>query len=71
MKFDYTHGKTAKYMVSVHGWNVSDQYYYADYRSAKEMFRRIVGRQQNGISVSLWDMVKDFRKEFANKILLV
>jgi NifB/MoaA-like Fe-S oxidoreductase len=65
MKFDYTHGKTAKYMVSVHGWNVNDQYYYGDYKSAKEMFSRMVDRRLDGVSVSLWDMVKDIRKEFA------
>jgi len=66
MKFDYTHGNEAKYMVSAHRWNVSDQYYVDSMKKAKELFEDI--KQTNkgdDVSVSIYDLKKDVRKAFA------
>lgn len=64
MKFDYTHGKEAKYMVSIHGWNFDDHYYFGEAAAAKKMFKEIAERKEKGITASLWDMKRDIRKDF-------
>lgn len=66
MKFDYTKGKKARYLVNIYGWNASDQYYFHYFREAKEMFNNIKEKSlKEGRSVSIYDLTKDIRKEFA------
>ncbi len=64
MKFDYTKGKKAQYMVSIYSWNFSDHYYFSDADTAKKFFKKAGKEKEEGVSVSLWDMQKDIRKEF-------
>lgn len=65
MNFDYTHGRGAKYLVSLYGFNVEDRYYCDTYKEAKRIFKAIKdSKQTEGTVLSLTDMVKDFRKEF-------
>ena len=65
MKFDCTHGKKAKYLVSLYGWNVEDKWYCNTYGEAKRIFNEIKSvYQSSGTILSLTDMVKDIRKEF-------
>lgn len=64
MRFDYTHGNEAKYMVSLYGWNVQDYYYYASYKDAKEAFKNIQSEGHKDVALSLWDLKKDVRKEY-------
>ena len=65
MRFDNTEGKNPKYMVTVYGWSIEDHYYYAEYRRALNMFKKLRDSVPGGTSVSLYDMVKDVRKEYA------
>lgn len=64
MKFDYTEGKKATYMISVHWWNGGDQYYFGGYRKAKEHFNKLAENVKDGVSISLYDMKKDTKKDF-------
>jgi hypothetical protein len=65
MRFDYTHGKGAKYLVSLYGFNVEDKYYCDTYKEAKRIFNSIkMGKHAEGTVVSLTDMQKDYRKMF-------
>lgn len=66
MKFDYTHGKEAKYMVSAYCWSGSDQYYVESMTQAKKLFESL--KQSNegrDAVVSIYDLKKDIRKAFA------
>lgn len=68
MRFDYTHGLEAKYMVSVYGDTVCDHYYFHYYNAAKKMFNNIVadcGGGFYGYTISICDIKKDVRKDFA------
>lgn len=65
MKFDYTKGKEARYIVSLHSWNISDHYYTHTFKDAVKLFDRLKGRLQEGMSVSVYDLKKDLRKAFA------
>lgn len=66
MNFDYTHGEDAKYLVLVTAWNVVDRYYFHSYREAKGMFNRLLdGKYGGGAIISVYDMKKDVRKDFA------
>ena len=65
MRFDYTHGNRAKYIVSLYGWNVGDHYYCDSYKQAKRIFDDIKNREhEKGTTLSLSDIAKDIRKEF-------
>lgn len=65
MKFDYTHGNKAKYIVSIYGWNVADHYYCDSYKGAKQLFDSIKSeKHEEGTILSLSDSIKDVRKEF-------
>ena len=65
MKFDYTHGKKAKYMVSFHTELIGDQYYFSDFHNANEMFKRMANEErEKGTAVSLYDMATDTRKKY-------
>ena len=65
MRFDYTHGNGAKYIVTLYGCNVEDHYYLDTYKDAKRLFERIKGgKHEKGTALSLSDIVKDHRKEF-------
>lgn len=67
MKFDYTKDKPTKYMVNVHRWNDSDQYYFNNYREAKEFYKNIIGKHHEaGTTINLYDVNKDIKKEWTN-----
>jgi hypothetical protein len=59
MKFDYTHGKEAKYIVSLYSWNVSDHYYMSDLDVAEKVYEKIVKNCKKGDLVSIYDIKKD------------
>ena len=63
MKFDYTHGKPAKYMVSRYGWNTSDQYYANSMEQAKAIFTQLKETVNEG-AISIYDLKTDTRKAF-------
>ena len=65
MKFNYTHGNKAKYMVNLYGWDVEDHYYCDTYKAAKKLFDSIRERDhEEGTVLSITDLTKDIRKEF-------
>lgn len=64
MRFDCTKGQDAKYMVSIHRWNGEDFYYFHFYKGAKEFINSAKNREEEGTSLSIWDMKKDIRKEY-------
>ena len=65
MKFDYTKGNVAKYIVSVYNWNLNDHYYFHYYNDAKKMFNELSSKKfDEGTSISISDIVKDIRKDF-------
>ena len=66
MKFDYTKGKSAKYMVSLYGWNVQDRYYFHYMKEAKDTFEQIKANHlKAGLIASIYDLKTDERKAFA------
>ena len=64
MKFDFTHGKKVRYMVSVHRWNVDDHMYFHNYKDAKNKFDELRGNKNlnEGTSINLYDVINDIRK---------
>lgn len=64
MRFDYTKGQGAKYMVSIHRESGDDFYYFHYFKGAKELFDSAKTREAEGTSISLYDMKKDIRKEY-------
>lgn len=67
MRFYFTNGKTAVYMVSIYtpdGYN--DHLYYHYYKEAFEKFQKLKdsGHYERGTSFSIYDMKKDIRKEY-------
>lgn len=67
MRFDFTKGKTLKYMVSLYmpdGCN--DHMYFHYYKEAKDKLMKLSrsGFYEKGTSFSLYDIVKDIRKEY-------
>lgn len=66
MRFDHTKGQKAKYLVSLHWETGYDLFYYHYYKDAKAKFDRLKAAEpREARSISLYDMVKDVRKEFA------
>lgn len=65
MRFDHTRGKTAKYVVNLYAWNVEDHSYFHYYKEAKALFDRLKKKQDNGTTLSIYDLQKDERKAFA------
>ena len=68
MRFDFTKGKTAKYMVSIYMPDgCYDHLYYHSHREAKEKFDKLSksGHYEKGTAMSLYDIQKDIRKEYA------
>ena len=68
MKFDFTKGKTAKYLVSIYmPCGCNDQLYYHYYKEAKEKFKTLCncGHYDAGTRFGLYDMTKDVRKDYA------
>lgn len=72
MRFDYTHGKEARYVVvlySLTGFS-SDHYYFHEYRKAKEFFKQACETEQaretesTVEAISVYDMKRDIRKDF-------
>lgn len=65
MRFDYTKGEEAKYVVSLYNWNINDHLYYHTYKEAKEHFNKLKnGFFPEGTVVSIYDLKKDVRKAF-------
>ena len=60
MRFDYTHGERAKYVVSVSDWNCGDLYYTSNIDSAMKLFRSITKERTTGM-VSVYDLDFDGR----------
>lgn len=68
MKFNYTRGKEARYMVHVYAWNVNDMYYVHYYKDARRLYESILtGTLESGTAVSIYDIKKDIRKAFYKK----
>ena len=66
MNFDYTHGKEARYLVSVHWDMVSDGYYVSDLKTANKMFNDFVRNYSPNI-VSIYNLKNDVRKALFRK----
>ena len=66
MIFDFTNGKTAKYIVSAYQGFTEDHWYYHYYRDAKATFNRLKDSCK-WETVNCYDMVKDVRKNFWKK----
>lgn len=63
MRYDYTKGKEARYILSVNRWNGSDYLYFHEYSEAKRAFEKhklIV--EEYGTSLNIYDLKKDVRK---------
>lgn len=66
MNFDYTKGKSPRYMVFVYRGFVNDRYYVHTYNEAKKLFNELKEQEAGrDSSVSIYDFEKDIRKEFA------
>jgi hypothetical protein len=64
MRFDYTNGRPAKYLVSIYCFNCHDLLLYPDYRTAKAAFKKLKEEPHDkGTVLSLYDYQKDVRKE--------
>ena len=64
MKFDYTKGKTARYMVSAYRWNGSDQYYLHYYKEAKQIFELMKTHESEDTIITIYDMKTDTCKDY-------
>ena len=67
MRFDFTKGKTAVYMVSIYTPDGCDDHlYYHYYKEAMEKFQKLKNSEhyEKGTSFSIYDMNKDVRKEY-------
>lgn len=64
MKFDYTKGEKAKYMVGVYRELVDDQYYVHSMAEAKKLFNNLAMKESKGTAVSIYDLAKDIRKAY-------
>ena len=58
---------TARYMVSLYGWNVEDHYYYHYFNKAKKLYESLKAEQKPGTTLSIYDIAKDIRKEFSKR----
>lgn len=67
MRFDYTKGKKARYVVSLYGWNIEDHYYFNNYKEAGEMYKQLLKKHKDEVATCLgiYDLDKDIRKAFA------
>ena len=65
MKFDYTDGNEARYMVSVYGWNIEDQYYVHTMFEARKLFKGLTeAHKDSNVAISIYNLSTDTRKEF-------
>ena len=64
MRFDYTKGQPAKYLVSIYRETSEDFYYFHYFKAAKEFFEAARAKEASGTSISLWDMATDVKKSF-------
>lgn len=65
MRFDYTKGKDARYMVSIYGETIEDKYYYHYHKEAKAMFEQMKKHGfEKGTALSIYDIKQDIRKAF-------
>ena len=68
MKFDYTHGEPARYLVIITWWNGRDMYYFNTHKEAIKLYKSIQASSNDypkGAVISLYDIRKDVRKEFS------
>ena len=63
MKFDFTHGEEAKYLVSMSNFRIIDHAYFSDKKAARECFNRAVANDE-WERVSLTNMKTDKRLMF-------
>lgn len=65
MKFDYTKGETAKYIVNVYYpvWS-DDHYYYHSYKDSMEKFNQLK-ENRTDVRISVYDLKNDIRKAYA------
>ena len=66
MRFDYTKGQKARYIVSVY-WDdiVEDHYYFHYFGESLAMYDKLKSDAKEGTHINLYDMVKDIRKKGA------
>ena len=66
MRFDFTKGKEARYMVGVFMEINEDLYYFHTYREAKAKFDELKEDEnlEDGAHLSIYDMIKDIRKDY-------
>ena len=66
MKFNYTKGEEARYLVMVYMELGDDQYYYHTYREAKAKFEALKEDEslEDGAHLSIYDMINDVRKDY-------
>ena len=65
MKFNYTHGKTARYIVSLYKFNCNDKYYCHYYTDAERIFNSIISREKDG-TCSIYDLRTNALKRHMN-----
>ena len=67
MKFDFTKGKPARYLVGIYMPNgCHDHIYYHYYKEAKQKIKQLIDSKhyEKGTRISLSDIKKDIRKEY-------
>lgn len=66
MRFFHTHGKDAKYLISLYNWNLEDHHYYDTFAEARKAFNKFVDGDtlEKDTVVSMYDLKKDVRKAF-------
>lgn len=67
MKFDFTKGKPARYLVGIYMPDgCYDHLYYHYYREAKQKIKQLIDSKhyEKGTRISLSDIKKDIRKEY-------
>lgn len=66
MRFDYTHGEKARYMVSIYAWNVNDHYYFHSFKDASQFFEKAKKDYEGrDYFIGLNDLRRDIRKDWA------
>lgn len=65
MEFNWTKGKSTRYLVDVHRWGVSDKFYFHYLREAKALFKKLLADEHpTDTTIIIYDVVNDVHKEF-------
>ena len=67
MRFNYTNGKEAKYLVAIHYDTTDDYYYFNRFNEAKRLFNSVkedATKAGRVCSLVLSDLKADVRKDF-------